>query len=118
MNTTGTAAARLLSPDLMLEPVEPDGGSDALATADRVLGSPGRRASTLGGHTIGLWEAGPGNDVDVESDELFLVLSGSGTVTFDDGSSVDLQPGVLVELHEGDRTTWVISERLRKLYLA
>ena len=48
---------------------------------------------------VGLWEAGPGVDVDVESDEIFIVLSGAGTLTFDDDS-------------------WVITERLRKLYLA
>lgn len=118
MDVTSTAAARLLSPDLMLEQVEPDGGSAALATAHLVLRSPEGPASILADLILGLWEAGPGKDVDVETDELFVVLSGTGTVTFEDGSSIDLGPGVLVELHEGDRTTWVISERLRKLYLA
>ncbi|MCW2835305.1 MAG: cupin [Nocardioides sp.] len=118
MDSASTAAARLLSSDLMLEQVGPDGASEALATADRVLADPGRSASTLGGVTVGLWAAGPGQDIDVECDEVFLVLSGLGTVAFDDGSSIDLRPGVLVELHEGDRTTWVLTERLRKLYLA
>ena len=67
---------------------------------------------------VGLWEAGPGIDTDVEADEVFLVLSGAGTVTVADGSALDLRPGVLVRLHEGDLTTWRITERLRKLYLA
>ena len=53
----------------------------------------------------------------VEADEVFLVLSGRGRVTFADGSFVELRPGVLVRLHAGDRTQWSISERLRKLYL-
>ena len=67
---------------------------------------------------IGLWEAGPGTDVDTEIDEIFLVLSGAGTVTFADGSAIDLRPGVLVQLRAGDQTTWDITARLRKLYLA
>ena len=51
-------------------------------------------------------------------DEVFLVLSGRGTVTFADGGAIDLRPGVLVRLHAGDQTTWTVTERLRKLYLA
>ena len=49
---------------------------------------------------------------------MFLVLSGRGTVTFADGGAIDLRPGVLVRLHAGDQTTWNVTERLRKLYLA
>jgi len=49
---------------------------------------------------------------------VFLVLAGAGRVTFEDGSALDLRPGVLVRLHDGDRTTWEVTERLRKLYLA
>lgn len=65
-----------------------------------------------------LWEAGPGTDTDVEVDEVFLVLAGAGTVTFEDGSSLALQAGTVVRLLEGDRTTWTITDRLRKLFLA
>jgi hypothetical protein len=103
------SASRLLSADLHAETVEPDGVSEALSTAGRVL-----LETSL---EVGLWEAGPGTDTDVEVDELFLVLAGAGTVTFEDDSSVELAPGVLVRLREGDRTTWVITERIRKLYL-
>ena len=85
--------------------------TDALACADREL-------ATHAGVSVGLWEAGPGVDTDVEVDELFLVLSGTGTVTFDDGESVELRPGVLVRLSAGEHTRWEITERLRKLYLA
>jgi hypothetical protein len=91
------------------ETVEPDGVSEALSTASRALYE--------GSLEVGLWEAGPGTDTDVEVDELFLVLAGAGTVTFADGSSIALRPGVLVRLREGDRTTWEITERLRKVYL-
>lgn len=105
------SASRLLSTDVGAERVEPDGASPALATAAVTLHE--------GAVEIGLWEAGPGTDTDTEVDEFFLVLSGAGTVTFDDdGSAIDLRPGVLVRLQQGDRTTWTITERLRKLYLA
>ena len=105
------SAQRLVSPDVLAAPVAPDGGSEPLATASAAL----RRRSAV---EVGLWEAGPGTDTDVEADEVFLVLSGVGTVRFEDGSTIDLRPGVLVRLLEGDRTTWVVTERLRKLYLA
>ena len=103
------ATTRLLSGDVHAETVEPDGVSEALSTSSRAL--------LEAGLEIGLWEAGPGTDTDVEVDELFLVLAGAGTVTFEDGSSIELRPGVLVRLQEGDRTTWEITERLRKIYL-
>ena len=83
---------------------------DALATAHLPLVDEGP--------ALGLWEAGPGEDTDVEVDEVFLVLSGAGEVTFDDGDRVELRPGTVVRLRAGDRTTWVVTERLRKLYVA
>jgi uncharacterized protein len=88
---------------------EPAGGP--LTTASLEL-------RTHAGVSIGIWEAGPGTDTDVEADEHFLVLAGAGTVTFSDGNSIDLHPGVLVRLREGEHTRWEITERLRKLYLA
>ena len=109
--TAGAARHRLLCADVLPEPTPPDGVSHALATGSTELGE-------LGGIEVGLWEAGPGTDVDVEVDEVFLVVAGRGTVTFDDGSAVALRPGVLVRLLAGDRTTWTIDERVRKLYLA
>lgn len=67
---------------------------------------------------IGVWDIARGTATDTEADEIFLVLAGAGRVTFEDGSSIELRPGVLVRLMAGDRTTWVIDEPLRKLYLA
>ena len=103
------AAARLLSGDVLDHDTEADGASSVLATAHASI-------TTLGTTSIGLWDAGPGVDVDVEMDEVFLVLA--GTLTFADGSIIELRPGVLVRLHAGDRTHWAVTHRLRKLYIA
>ncbi len=108
------AGDRLLSHDVHAEPLATDGVSEALVTASRAL----LEAVPEVGAEVGLWEAGPGTDIDTEADEVFLVLSGAGTVRFADGSEIELRSGVLVRLHAGDRTTWEITERLRKLYLA
>ncbi|WP_307855827.1 cupin domain-containing protein [Kibdelosporangium banguiense] len=54
---------------------------------------------------------------DVEREEVFLVLSGSGAITFADGERIELRPGVGVRLRAGDRTTWQVDTPLRKLYL-
>lgn len=115
MPDTPRSASRLVSLDVLTARLTPDGTSPALATASTTLieGAGGD------GHLeVGLWEAGPGTDTDTEVDEVFLVLAGTGTVTFEDGSIIELRPGVLVRLVAGDRTTWTITQRLRKLYLA
>ena len=104
------AESRLVSADVLGSALTPD-EPNALDTAAAALVS-------IGELEVGLWEAGPGVDSDVEVDEIFLVLSGAGSVSFADGSRLDLHPGVLVRLHAGDETIWEITQRLRKLYLA
>lgn len=73
---------------------------------------------TIGGTDIGVWEMTPGTEQDIEVDEVFVVLTGQGTVAFEDGEEIELAPGVAVRLRAGDRTTWTVTERLRKLYVA
>ena len=70
------------------------------------------------GRTIGVWEITPGVSTDVEADEVFVVLAGRGRVEFDGGDVIDISPGSVVRLTEGMRTTWTITETLRKLYIA
>ncbi|GAA4373104.1 cupin domain-containing protein [Nocardioides caricicola] len=72
----------------------------------------------LGAAEVGTWEMAPGTDHDTEVDEVFVVLAGRGTVTFEDGEVIDLAPGVAVRLRAGERTTWVVTETLRKVYVA
>ncbi|TVY05770.1 DUF861 domain-containing protein [Mycolicibacterium porcinum] len=78
-----------------------------------------RDLTTLSDVTIGIWEHTPGVSRDVEADEVFVVLSGDATISFDDGGpALDLRPGSLVRLHEGQRTTWTVRETLRKVFVA
>ncbi|HSU02966.1 MAG TPA: cupin domain-containing protein [Nocardioides sp.] len=92
-----------------------------LDPATVVDGSPeaGSRAlAAVAGVEVGVWEMSPGTATDVEVDEVFVVLSGSATVSFDDGEQVALGPGSVVRLRSGERTTWVVHETLRKIYVA
>lgn len=91
--------------------------SDRVLSTD-VLAGAATPLTELGAAEIGLWEMGPGTDHDTEVDKVFVVLAGRGTVTFEDGEVVDLVPGVAVRLRAGERTTWVVTETLRKVYVA
>jgi len=91
--------------------------SSRLLTAD-VQTAELAELATLGAAEIGLWGMEPGVDHDTEVDEVFVVLAGRGTVEFEDGEVVTLAPGVAVRLRAGERTTWTVTETLRKVYIA
>ncbi|PFG43469.1 hypothetical protein ATJ88_2166 [Isoptericola jiangsuensis] len=92
--------------------IGPFGPEDARpGTGHRPLGA-------LGGLEVGVWEMEQGTADDTETDEVFVVLTGAGTVTFDDGEEIALAPGVAVRLRAGERTTWTVTDTLRKLYVA
>jgi len=92
--------------------------------ADEVVaGAPTTATAVLddaGDREIGIWEMTPGTARDTEADELFIVLSGRATIVFEDASLPDLEvgPGSVVRLAEGMRTTWTVTETLRKIYIA
>lgn len=65
----------------------------------------------------GIWEHSAGTSTDVETDEVFVVISGRATITLADGSTLELTPGTIGVLREGEQTTWQIHETLRKVYL-
>ena len=108
---------RLLSPDVATTPLL----HEPLPSDDVVAGGPtagARTLSTVGPVEVGLWEMSEGTARDTEVDEVFVVVSGGGTVVFEDGQRVDLAPGVAVRLRAGERTTWTVRERLRKIWVA
>ena len=70
------------------------------------------------GLEVGVWEMTPGVMRDVEEDEVFVVLSGSATVGFADGSpTLHLGPGDVVKLAAGAETVWTVTETVRKVYV-
>ena len=77
-----------------------------------------RALAPLPGAELGVWEAAVGTETDTEVDEVFVVLSGAATVQVEGGPTLVLRPGTVVRLHAGDRTTWTVTEPLRKLYVA
>jgi uncharacterized cupin superfamily protein len=66
---------------------------------------------------VGVWEHTTGVSTDVESDEVFVVLSGRATVEVEDGPALELAPGDIGVLEAGARTTWRVHETLRKVYV-
>jgi uncharacterized protein len=111
-----TGSKRVLCADVMTAPLT----ADELSPSDVVAGSPRMASADLedaAGVSIGVWEITEGAVTDTEVDEVFLVLAGSGQVSFDDGSTVTIQPGALIRLRAGERTTWTITETVRKVYV-
>ncbi len=90
--------------------------------AEQVLsGSPLAGSAKLhdfGGHDVGVWEHTVGTSTDVEADEVFVVLFGAATVSFDDGRVIALGTGSVGRLVEGEKTVWTVTETLRKVYVA
>lgn len=103
------AAATL---DIPLSPLPPE---------EVVAGSPSAGVLVLddaGDVEVGVWEMTPGTATDTEVDELFVVLAGRATVRFEGLPDVELAPGSVVRLAAGMRTTWIVHETLRKVYVA
>jgi uncharacterized protein len=66
---------------------------------------------------VGVWEHPAGRSTDIETDEVFVVLSGSGRVVLADGTVLELRPGIVGVLAAGTQTTWEVDEPLRKVWV-
>ena len=94
-----------------------------LLPGHRLAGAPVSAGSVplaeIGGCAIGVWEISPGTSTDVEADEVFVVLSGAATVRFHDGTpDLHLAAGSVGRLARGSATTWIVTETLRKIWIA
>ena len=94
--------------DALTAATEPDESSPltALASLDEV--------GTL---STGVWTHDVGTSDGDFGAEVFVVLSGRGTVTDQHGGRIDLAPGVIGVLDAGDLTHWEITEPLRKVWI-
>jgi uncharacterized cupin superfamily protein len=93
---------RPLSPKLAIT----EGVTSAVAALD-----------TEGDIEVGVWEHSIGESTDIEVEEVFVVVSGKGTVTCEQGGVIDLAPGTIGILPAGSRTTWKITETMRKVWI-
>ena len=100
------ARASLLEPN-PLDPAAVFDGEPMVSSMD-LAAAPGLET--------GIWEITPGVVTDTEVDEIFVVLSGRGSVTFTDGEVLALAPGAVVRLRAGERTVWSVTETIRKIY--
>lgn len=66
---------------------------------------------------VGVWEHPAGTSTDVETDEVFVVLSGRGRIVLEDGTVLELRPGTVGVLESGTPTTWIVDEPLRKVWV-
>ena len=70
---------------------------------------------------IGLWKPGPMADtlfeVELEADETLLVLTGCGRLVVDGAAPHELRAGDIVSLRKGARTSWVVDEAFRELWV-
>lgn len=107
---TSVRAATL---DLDRQPVPAGQSLDGAPTTGAVA------VDEFAGLEVGVWEMTPGVMSDVEADEVFVVLSGSATVEFADGTEpLRLGPGDIGRLAAGTATVWTVTETLRKVYVS
>ncbi len=71
------------------------------------------------GLKTGIWEVTPGTFASTRPgyDEICQILSGSATITEEDGNSFEVGPGSLFVTPAGWRGTWTIHETLRKMWV-
>ena len=70
---------------------------------------------------VGVWVMTPGSMTDVETDEVCIIIAGAGVVHRTlNGVRVEqeLRPGAVFQLLDGQKTLWVVTETIRKVYLA
>ncbi|MEV5946640.1 cupin domain-containing protein [Streptomyces sp. NPDC051993] len=105
-------AVHIADAELEPEPLDPEQiVSGAPEVSGKVLWE-----SADGKQIRGIWQITPGVVTDTEADELFVVVSGRATIEVAGGGTLEIGPGDVCVLREGDRTTWTVHETLRKAY--
>lgn len=73
----------------------------------------------MDGAEIGLWEITPGTFRSSKSgiSEFMYFLSGSGTITRENGDVIDIAADTFLSLPDGSEVVWDVTETARKLYM-
>jgi uncharacterized cupin superfamily protein len=85
-------------------------------------GDPRERSVTVSAHNrleAGVWDCTPGTFPFRRDgyDEVFCILSGHATITFDSGMAFDLRPGSMLVTRSGSTGRWDVHEHVRKAYV-
>lgn len=73
----------------------------------------------VAGANVGIWEMLPGIAQFDDEEELFVVIAGSATLTFvKTGETLEIGPGSIVRLYDGQQTRWNVRETIRKVYVS
>jgi uncharacterized cupin superfamily protein len=64
----------------------------------------------------GIWRCTPGSVTYVEEDEIFTVVEGRATVTIENGTTLNLFPGIVGEFKKGDIATFQVHETFLKTF--
>jgi hypothetical protein len=67
---------------------------------------------------VGVWDHTVGKSTHTEEDEVFIIVSGTVIVTEDGEEPIAFGPGDIGILRSGARTTWSVTETLRKVWIA
>lgn len=67
---------------------------------------------------VGLWRCTPGEFLTTRDgySEFIHIISGGGQLISDDGTTIQLGPGVIISLEDGWSGRWVITETVSKSY--
>jgi uncharacterized cupin superfamily protein len=114
--TAHNLASLVSLPEALALPLEPD------EPVDVVSGSPIATVRELyrDDHVqAGVWQVTPGVFAGANDGfgEHMQILAGEGTVTSEDGSSVEMRPGVTFVARSGWRGQWEVRETIRKVYV-
>jgi uncharacterized cupin superfamily protein len=101
-----------------IDPRSTDVGLEPL-TADHDTALAGLvQVSSVNDMAVGVWDHTIGTSTHTEEDEVFIVVSGSVIVTEDGSAPTRFGPGDIGILRSGARTTWEVTEPLRKVWVA
>ena len=112
------------SHELTLQALRLDVATGPVASEQIVSGNPETgftQLETWNGLEVGVWDMTPGIMKDIETEEMCIILEGSGTVErIINGTTVlqQLEPGAVFHLCEGEQTVWTVTKRVRKIYFA